>query len=159
MNSLFRALVALALVVSVASPMLAQTEEEVLEPIHQLFDGMRAGDPEMVTDAFVPIARLVRTGTQDGKPSHRVMQVSEFAEAVGRPTDRVWDEKIWDIKLEVRDNLASAWMKFAFFAGDEFSHCGVNSAELVRTENGWKIFQLSDTSQREDCEMPPESAR
>jgi hypothetical protein len=45
-------------------------------------------------------------------------------------------------------------MKFAFFAGEEFSHCGVNSAELVKTSDGWKIMHLADTSQRENCEMP-----
>ncbi len=134
-----------------------QSENEVLAPIHQLFDGMRAGDSAAVRAAFDPIARLVRTSNRDGLPSHHIMPVDDFVNAVGAPHDRVWDERIWDVNTEVRDNLASVWMKFAFFTGDEFSHCGVNSVELVNTSDGWKIMHLADTAQREGCEMPPEA--
>jgi hypothetical protein len=133
-----------------------QSDDDVLAPIHQLFDGMRAGDSTAVRAAFDPIARLVRTSNRDGVPSYRIMPVNDFVNAVGTPHDAVWDEQIWDIKTEFRDNLASVWMKFAFFLGEEFSHCGVNSAELVNTISGWKIMHLSDTAQREGCEMPPE---
>ncbi|MFC2086064.1 nuclear transport factor 2 family protein [Bacteroidota bacterium] len=143
---------------SVESPSdTVQTTEAVLAPIHQLFDGMRAGDSAAVRAAFDPIARLVRTSNQNGIPSHRVMSVDDFVTAVGTPHDVVWDERIWDIRTEIRDNLASVWMKFAFFAGTQFSHCGVNSAELVNTDEGWKIVHLADTTQRDGCEMPPES--
>jgi hypothetical protein len=131
-------------------------EQDVLAPIHQLFDGMRAGDSTAVRGAFDPIARLVRTTYKDGAPTHRIMAVQDFLTAVGTPHDVVWDERIWDVKVEVRDNLASVWMKFAFFRGDEFSHCGVNSVELANTTEGWQIIHLADTAQREDCEMPPD---
>jgi len=133
-----------------------QSGDDVLAPIHQLFDGMRAGDSTAVRAAFDPIARLVRTSNKDGVPSHRIMPVDDFVNAVGTPHKAMWDERIWDVKTDVRDNLASVWMKFAFFAGDEFSHCGVNSVELVNTSDGWKILHLADTTQREGCEMPPE---
>lgn len=134
----------------------AQAIDDVLAPIHQLFDGMRAADTTAVRGAFDPIARLVRTTNRDGVAAHEIMAVDDFVKAVGAPHDVVYDERIWDIRTEVRDNLASAWMKFAFFAGDKFSHCGVNSAELVKTADGWKIMHLADTAQREGCEMPPE---
>lgn len=141
---------------STAQPHDAQADDDVLAPIHQLFDGMRAADTTAVRGAFDPIARLVRTTNRDGVPAHRIMAVDDFVKAIGAPRDVVYDERIWDVKIDMRDNLASVWMKFAFFTGDKFSHCGVNSAELVKTVYGWKIVQLADTSQREGCEMPPE---
>lgn len=147
----------LALILGPNSLAIAQTEEAVLEPIHRLFDGMRAGDSTAVRSAFAPIARLVRTFSRDGEPGYEEMAVDEFVHAVGSPHDVVWDERIWDLKVETRDNLASVWTKFAFFAGDEFSHCGVNSFELANTPDGWKIIQVADTAQREGCEMPPEN--
>ena len=137
------------------SPTRAQSDNEILAPIHQLFDGMRAGDSTAVRDAFAPEATMVRTTKREGVPTYRLGSVDDFAAAVGAPHDKVWDERIWDVKVESQDNLASVWMKFAFFAGDEFSHCGVNSFELVNTADGWKIINIADTAQREGCEMPP----
>jgi len=129
-------------------------EEAVLAPVHALFDGMRAGDSTMVRAAFDPLARLVTTFYKEGKPAHHVTAIDDFVRIVGTPHDKVFDEQIWDLKTEVRDNLASVWMKYAFFLGGELSHCGVNSFELFNTEDGWKIMHLADTRQKEGCEMP-----
>ena len=128
---------------------------EVLAPIHRLFDGMRAGDSTMVRSAFHPIARLVTTFYKDEKPAHHVSTIDDFTRAVGTPHEDVFDERIWDVAVDVRDNLASVWMKYAFFLGDDFSHCGVNSFELFVTDEGWKVMHLADTRQKENCEMPP----
>jgi hypothetical protein len=68
------------------------------------------------------------------------------------------DEQIWDLEIQVDDRLATAWMKFAFFRSEEFSHCGVNAMMLFKDTDGWKIFGLADTSRRgeENCWMPPD---
>jgi hypothetical protein len=34
------------------------------------------------------------------------------------------------------------------------SHCGVNSIELLRDAEGWKVTQLSDTRRRDGCPDP-----
>ena len=128
--------------------------DEVLAPIHRLFDGMRAGDSSMVRSAFHPIARLVTTFYRDEKPAHHVSTIDDFARAVGTPHEKVFDERTWDIAVDIRDNLASVWMKYAFYLGDDFSHCGVNSFELFATDEGWKIMHLADTRRKDDCEMP-----
>jgi hypothetical protein len=47
-------------------------------------------------------------------------------------------------------------MDYGFFLGDQFSHCGVNSFQLVRTEDGWKTIHLIDTRQQAGCEVPEE---
>jgi hypothetical protein len=47
-------------------------------------------------------------------------------------------------------------MNYAFFAGDTFSHCGVNAFQLFKGADGWKIFHIADTRRREGCEMPEE---
>ena len=78
----------------------------------------------------------------------------QFVTAVGTTHDQVWDERIWDVTIHVRDNLASAWMNYAFFQGDEFSHCGVNSFQFFRSPEGWKVIYLVDTRQRQGCELP-----
>ena len=78
--------------------------------------------------------------------------------AVGSPHDVVWDERIWDVRIDVRDNLAAAWMDYAFFAGDQFSHCGVNAMQFARNADGeWKLIHLADTRRAPDaCDLPDE---
>jgi hypothetical protein len=134
----------------------AQTaEERVRATIDALFDGMRAGDSAAVRAVFHEDARLhtalgpADTSALGGTP------VGAFVEAVGRPRDRVWDERIWDVEVRVDGPLASAWVPYVFYLGEERSHCGVNALQLVRTGAGWRILQLTDT-RRDRCAVPDE---
>ena len=133
----------------------AQTPEaEVRAVIDQLFDGMRAGDSTAVRATFHPDAAVYTTFTDEaGAPQLRQGSVDRFVTAVGTPHDDVWDEHIWDVEIHVDDNLASAWMAYAFYLGENFSHCGVNSFQFVRTDEGWKTIFLVDTRRREGCDV------
>lgn len=128
----------------------------VLAVVDRLFDGMRANDGEVVRSVFVEGATLVSTENAEGEPMTRLIPTEGFAQAVGNATIP-WDEPTWDPIVHVRDHLATVWVKYAFYAGEEFSHCGVDAFILARQPDGeWKIAALADTKQREDCEMPPD---
>lgn len=145
------------LFVGYAVPATAQTpEDEVRATIDNLFDGMRAGDSTAVRATFHDNATLASSFSREGTPVLHAGSVDAFVNAVGTPHEQVWDEKIWDIKIHVRDNLAVAWMDYAFFLDDQLSHCGVNAFQLVRTEDGWKTVHIIDTRQQEGCKVPDE---
>ena len=142
----------LALVATVTvSPVYAQSDKaEVRKVIDRLFDGMRAGDSTMVRSVLHEEALMARAGAQ----GLNIGTTDRFVEAVGTPHDEVWDERIWDVHISIDGRLASAWMEFAFFLGDKMSHCGVNSMQLYKTEEGWKIIYLADTNRPPVCEPP-----
>lgn len=150
------AFAALVLLLS-ATPASSQdhAELEVRAVIDRLFDGMRAGDSTVVRSVFAPGARLVSSGNRpDGTPFMQASAIDGFVNAVGTPHDQVWNEKIWDVEIDVRDNFASAWMEYAFFLDEEFSHCGINHFQFVRQADGeWKAVALSDTRERDTCEL------
>lgn len=129
-------------------------EEAVRAVIDQLFDGMRAGDSTMVRAVFHPAAALHTTAFREGKPFLHEGSIDRFVTAVGTPHDEVWDERIWDVEIRVDDNLATAWVPYAFYAGDAFSHCGVNAIQLVKEEAGWRMLKLTDSRRREGCDLP-----
>lgn len=127
-------------------------EEEVLTPIHQLFDGMRAGDSSMVSAAFHPDARLQTTFTDpDGHPQLRTGDIQRFLTSIGTPHEQVFDEKIWSYEVKIEDNLATVWTPYTFYLGEQMSHCGVNAFQLAKTEAGWQIIQITDTRKKEGC--------
>lgn len=146
-----------------ATPLAAQAqapspdEREVMAVVLRLFDGMRAGDSAMVRSTFDTAATMA---TAVIRPSGEAMYrfdadgVTGFANAVGTPHDKVWDEKLWDVKVLVDRNLATVWTKYAFFLGSDFSHCGVDTFTLAKGAQGWKIIFLADTRQREGCQLP-----
>lgn len=141
---------------ALSTPLDAQVpQEEVLAVVRRLFDGMRAGDSTIVRSVFDANARLVSSGERDGQPTVQIQTVDGFVAAVGQPHDAVWDERIWDTEVRVDGNVAAVWTKYAFYLGDQFSHCGVDAFHLVRRAEGWKIVDLADTRRREGCETPP----
>jgi hypothetical protein len=159
---LFRCGLALfVLLLVLAAPAQAQpaadtsaVRDAVLAVVEQLFDGMRAGDSTAVRAVFDEGARMQSISQDEGAPSIRTGSVDRFVEAVGRPHDAVWDERIWDPVVQIDGPMAMAWTPYAFYRGDTLSHCGVNAIHFIRRGDAWRIFYLVDTRQQEGCEIP-----
>ena len=132
-------------------------EAEVEKVILTLFDGMREADSAKVHSVFLDDADMHTVFTDnEGKNNLRKGSLERFLTAVGTPHDVVWDEPVWDMKIDIDGALASVWTKYAFYAGKQFSHCGVDAFQLFKTSEGWKIIQITDTRQKEGCEVPSE---
>jgi hypothetical protein len=147
--------------VAAASPVLAQApdpdRQAVLAPVRRLFDGMRKGDSAAVRAAFHSQAFLATAMVRQGVPSVEVDTLDAFVRAVGTPHDEIWDERVLSEKVEIDGPLASVWTEYAFYAGDKFSHCGIDAFQVAQTPDGWRIIALTDTRRREGC--PQEKGR
>jgi hypothetical protein len=153
------AIVFAAILAGMPSRAIAQGDDEaaVMEVVGALFDAMRAGDSAAMRATLHSSATAATAFVRDGVPTlARETSLDGFVQAVGTPHDEVWDERVWDPEVKVDGLLATAWMNYAFFAGDTFSHCGVNAFQLFKGADGWKIFHVADTRRREGCEMPEE---
>ncbi|PIQ46983.1 MAG: hypothetical protein COW03_17695 [Cytophagales bacterium CG12_big_fil_rev_8_21_14_0_65_40_12] len=131
----------------------AQTENEAIQKtIMTLFDGMRKGDSAMVHPAFAKDA-IMQTiaNNREGQVQVQSGNLTDFLKAVGTPHAEVWDERIEFGDIKVDGPMASVWTPYQFFRGENFSHCGVNSFQLYKSEKGWKIIYLVDTRSRDDC--------
>jgi hypothetical protein len=134
-------------------------EHEVMDVIETMFDGMRTGDADMVASTFAEGAMLTSSGSRGGMPFTQSTPATQFVGAIrqsaGSGNWLPWDERIWNVEIHVRDNLASAWMDYAFFHGEDFSHCGVNTFQLARQADGaWKTVAIADTrTPGPDCDL------
>ena len=127
------------------------TEEQVEEVIIRLFDGMRESDREKAASAFHESMTLSTVVNRDGEVGLAQTNIDGFLNAVGQPKDEVWDEQISGLVIQIDGNLATAWMNYSFYRGETFSHCGVNTMNLIQTADGWKIFSITDTRRTEGC--------
>lgn len=147
----------LAFVVAVApvdSAAQASPEEEaVIAVVNTLFDGMRAGDEQMILGTVANGARLAMVSGD----SVRYVDMSAFAANVAA-TERHLDERVWDFVIEIDASLASVWVKYDILIDGEFSHCGIDSFEMLMLNGEWKIVHLADTRRTgPDCWRYPGS--
>lgn len=125
-------------------------EAAVRATVQQLFDGMRTKDTTAVRAAFHPDGRLMTAVMQDGEPNVVETEIDRFVAALAS-SDILWDERVDDgYEVRVDDGLATAWVPYEFYAGETFSHCGVNAVMFARTSRGWEIIQIMDT-RRPEC--------
>lgn len=142
----------LSLVTCMASGQLS--DQSIMEPINNLFVSMEKGDSTLAHSAFFKDAILVTVLEREGDISLRKETLNPFLEAIASPRQVQWSEPIWEVKINQDGNFAQVWANYAFFLGNKFSHCGVDTFQLVKTGTGWKIFYLADTRKKVGCAVP-----
>jgi hypothetical protein len=132
----------------------AQTaEDSVKAAVNKLFDAMKNADAAGVKTAFADSAVLQTiTRNKEGNTVVRNEAVAGFADFVGKQAKGAADERIVFDMVKIDGPLAIAWTPYKFYFNGKFSHCGVNSFQLVRFNNEWKIQYLIDTRRKAGCE-------
>lgn len=127
-------------------------ESRIKATINQFFDGMRTSDTAMMRRSFLPGAGLSTiVKSKDGETVVKSESLENFLAIVGRPHEEIYDERIEFEVIRTDGDLAMAWTPYRFYAGKQFSHCGVNLFQLVRSASGWKIMSIIDTRRKKDC--------
>lgn len=127
----------------------------VMRIIQDVFDGMRAGDSSMISKHLLNgvIMHSVAVGKDGATHVSTDSHPEAWLKAVGTPKPQVLDERTLNYKLNLTKGLATVWMDYAFFIDDQFSHCGVNSFQLIKSMGNWKIIYIIDTRKKEDCNI------
>ena len=146
-------LIMLTLVFCSAKSYSQTTEDSVKAVVVMLFEGMKNGDASMVSNAFSDSAVLQTIArNKEGQTIIKNEQVKDFAEFVGKQKKGIADERISFETIKIDGPLAIAWTPYKFYYEGKFSHCGVNSFQLVRINGRWKIQYLIDTRRRQGCD-------
>jgi tetratricopeptide (TPR) repeat protein len=64
-------------------------------------------------------------------------------------------ERMWDPTVMVHGTVASVWTPYDFHVNGEFSHCGVDAFNLVKTDDGWRIASIVWTVEPTGCPPSP----
>ena len=128
------------------------TEDSVKAVINNLFTAMKTADSVGVKNVFSEWAVLQTIGrNKEGGTMIRTDEVAGFASFVGKSTKGDADERISFGAVHIDGALASVWTPYQFYYKGNFSHCGVNSFQLVRINGQWKIQYLIDTRRKDNC--------
>ena len=135
-------------------PLPGAEESAVLATVQALFDAMAARDSAAALTVLLPGAALV--GTTDSPDGSEANPLSGEAFANGLAAHAIPPlERFWDATVMIRGNIAIVWTPYDFHVGENFSHCGIDAFNLVRTSEGWRIASIVWTVEREGCEPSP----
>jgi len=138
-----------------APPVQAHQEQSaVLAVADQALDRISDEDSVGLTDLMIPDAVLYRGSFQDGHYQVRVISWSE-ARAMAPRGDVV--ERGFNPTVLVTDTTAMVWYPYDYYQDGKWSHCGVDTFNLVRTDDGWKIASMSwSVEQPPACQRHPD---
>ena len=132
---------------------IAQTaEDSVKAVINKMFTGMKNADPVLLKSSFAD-SMVLQTISRNKEGNLIVMNENPggFIDLVSKEAPGNADERITFEVVKVDGPLAIAWTPYSFYYKGMFSHCGVNSFQLVRFNGEWKIQYLIDTRRKQAC--------
>ena len=131
-----------------------KTADSVKAVVKQLFDGMKNSDAASIRSAFADSAILQTIG-RNAKGEVRVQNenIADFAESISQLKKGAADEQIVFESIKIDGPLAIVWAPYKFYFNGKFSHCGVDSFQLVFINGQWRIQYLIDTRRKQPCDQ------
>lgn len=132
------------------------TEGAIVATVQRLFDALEAGDADLLREVLDPDVVMKWSETRDGTTTFGSTDVDGLAARITSAPDPLI-ERMWDPTVLVDGPMATVWTPYDFYAGSEFSHCGVDTVSLIEYEEGWRIVGLAWTrAQPPECELHPD---
>lgn len=98
-----------------------------------------------------------RPGPSEG-PDELEMRIANNEEFIAdlEPDGHQYMER-WTAEptILIRGPIAVIWGEYEFWIDGEFSHCGVDSADLVKVEGEWKVANFMWTVEKDNCPTAP----
>ncbi len=129
-------------------------EDSVKAVINKMFEAMKNADAGSLKSCFsdsMMLQTIIKNN--EGNVLVKNESIKDFIELIGKLTKGAADERIIFETIKVDSDLAIAWTPYNFYYNSQFSHCGVNSFQLVHFPDGWKIQYIIDTRRNQGCSL------
>ena len=153
---LFRTIVLFFLVIFCYSQKLSaqHSEEKNIKNVISLFlECIHKGDTLLIKQAIANDLNIQTIYTSEEDSTYlRTEKVSHFLNKItSKDPKATWDEKLLSFSIKIDNNMDNVWTPYEFYYNGIFSHCGVNSFQLFKEKDQWKIIYLIDTRRKQNC--------
>lgn len=130
-------------------PLAAETsdEKDVLATVQKTFDGMAANDAVKILATMTADARLY--GVRNGAPY--AMPAEQWANRIASIKSQLIERFTKAPTVSIHGEIANVWGEYEFLRDGKFGHCGVDSFNLLKTAEGWKVATILDTEETTGC--------
>jgi len=115
-------------------------------------------DEPLARSAFDPEAVLTMSFIKtDGSIALRNMKMDDYFKSWPKMKEdgTQLEERIWNEVVQTNGLAGTVWTDYSFYLNGEYHHCGINSFNVLKTSEGWKISNAISTSQEMDCSKEP----
>lgn len=157
------AILFLAIIIAVSRFDIALAEpgdrEAILAVMDKAFAAVRSNDPDdwRAIQLAEGTTLSFRPGPA-GKPDELEMRIANNEAFIAdlKPDGHEYMER-WtgEPTVLIRGPIAVIWGEYEFWIDGEFSHCGVDSADLVKVEGEWKVANFMWTVEKDNCPTAP----
>ena len=152
LNKLFLLLL-LSTLITGSAAFAQNAEDSIKAVINKMFIGMKNSDTAMVKSCFTETAFMQTFGkSKEGKTIITTDTPGDFAKIIATIPAGAADEQIVFKDLKIDGPMAAVWTPFKLYFNGKFYSCGVNSFQLVRLNNEWKIQYILDTRRKGNCQ-------
>ena len=130
-------------------------EQQILAVADEFFTALGNRDRQALEAITVPGSLNISTSlTSNGETRLSSLGYEELIAALSRPGTTAI-ERYWDATVLVQGSIAVFWAPYDFHVDGEFSHCGIDSFQLIKQDGIWFISNLSWTRELENCPESP----
>ena len=121
------------------------SEKEVKQVIQNMFIAMKQADTTLLKQCFSDKTIFQTILNKPEGAEIKTESLNNFIQSIGKQTPSALDERIEFGAINIDPLMATVWTPYTFYYKGNYSHKGVNSFQLVKLKEGWKIQYLIDT--------------
>jgi hypothetical protein len=139
----------------------AQDDERtaILAVMQQAFDAVRSQDPDdwraIQLAGGTSLSFRPHPDGRAGQLQMRIAQNEAFVAGQVRDSHEYVERWTSDPTVLIRGPIAIVWGEYEFWIDGEFSHCGVDSTDVVKIDGAWKIVNFTWTVEKDECPTDP----
>lgn len=131
----------------------------VLAVMQQAFDAVRSQDPEdwraiQLAEGTTLSFRPHPDG-HAGRLAMRIARNDAFIADLSNDGHEYVERWTSEPTVLIRGPIAVVWGEYEFWIDGRFSHCGVDSADLVMIDGAWRIANFMWTVEKDRCPTDP----
>ena len=129
--------------------------DAILRVADAFFTALADRDRAALEAIMVPGSLNISTSRDaNGGRSFNTADYEQLITSLSRPgAARV--ERYWDATVLIREDIAVFWAPYDFHVDGEFTHCGIDSFQLIKQEGRWLLSNLSWTRETVGCPESP----
>lgn len=135
----------------------AQSDDEKLvrATAEQFFLAIETKDRALLESIMVPGS--LNISTQELQNDQAKITTLNYASMIDLLTGAGNEkkERAWDETILVRGHIAVYWAPYDFHVDQKFTHCGIDSFQLIKKEGRWLISNASWTRETLNCPTSP----
>ncbi len=155
-HTLLKTLVLILLLIS--KPAFAQStadEEAILNTVDQFFTALAERNRQLLASISVQGSLNISTSINTvGNQRIRIQNYTQLLDNLSSDGPALL-ERYWDPTVLIQRDIAVFWAPYDFHVNGEFSHCGIDSFQLIKRDERWLLTNLSWTVERTGCAESP----